>query len=93
MLNLTSTSPKEFRIGVPGRIRRKFEVGYSVRSVPEDEPIEYYEGVRCQPLVEAIRTSAESVVPSRRLEAAENAFKGGYIGKRELTMLKKEIRR
>ena len=93
MLNLTSTNPEKMRIGSPGRIRKRFDAGYLVRTIPEDEPMEYYEGVRCQPLVEAIRTSAESVAPSRRREAAENAFRGGYIGKRELAMLRKEIGR
>ena len=94
MLELTATNPEKIRVGtVNQRFRKRVSDGVVVYRMPMDSKPELYEGVRCQPLVEAILASRDSVVPSRCIEAAENAFRKGYILRSEFQMLRKEISR
>jgi len=91
MLELTSTSPQRLYVGVPKRVRRTHSPGVVVSEVSADDPIEYYDGVRSQPVFDAIMSCRGKIVPSRLCEAAENGRRNGYLTDEEYRKLRREV--
>ena len=74
MLNLAPTNPGLLYIGSERRVRKRLPQGFRVkdRSVCETTEFEGYEGIRCQRLVDALRTARdEGAIESDRIAEAE----------------------
>ena len=91
MLNLVPTNPSLIFVATPVRTRRN--VGHGIRLVKAKvDKVENVEGVPMQGLAEAIRTTRGSVRPDRRIRAAEEGFRQGYISESESRKLIREIK-
>jgi len=83
MLNLVPTNPGVLYVGCEKRVRRRLPTGFRVkdRTVSETTEFEGMEGIRCQPLVEALRTAKDegAIEADRIAAAAEKAKEKGLL--------------
>lgn len=91
LLGLAPTSPGAMWVASPRRVRRNLGDGVRLLDRQPEGPTTYYEGVACQPLVQAIPLAARSIGPIRACQAAEEAVRQGYITEKERTMIAKEL--
>ena len=92
MLNLVPTDPSRLFVASPGRVRRKTSPSLLVVSGRADERVEYYEGVPAQHIMEAIRSSRGYVRHDRRVRAAAEGLRQGYLTKSEWQVLSRELK-
>lgn len=70
LLNLAPTDPAYVYVGAENRVRRSLPEGYVVRDMTKAKTT-YYEGIRCQSIVDALRDArAEGVIEGDRIYAA-----------------------
>ena len=70
LLNLAPTDPAYVYIGAENRVRRTFPEGYIVKDMAKATTT-FYDGIKCQTLVEALRDArSEGVIESDRIYAA-----------------------
>ena len=70
LLNLAPTDPAYVYVGATNRVRRTFPEGYVVKDMAKATTT-YYEGIKCQILVDALRDARlEGVIESDRIYAA-----------------------
>ena len=83
MLNLAPTNPSVIYVGSDTRVRRRLPTGIRVKDRTACRTIEYegYEGVPCQPLVDALFAAKEegAIEGDRIAEAALRANEKGLI--------------
>jgi predicted transcriptional regulator of viral defense system len=83
MLRLAPANPDVMYVGTAKRVRRRFPKGFRLTNNAPCETTEYdgYEGIRCQRLVDALRTAEDdgAVEPDRIAEAAQTANEKGLI--------------
>ena len=91
LLGLAPTNPNRMWLASPRRTRRS--IGENVRIVrcSFDDPVHHYEGVPSQPIDNAIVSAAATMGKARALEAAEEAFKQGYLTTADYDRLKGEL--
>lgn len=84
LLELCPTNPALVYVGATGRVRRKLPQGIRLVDMRPSETVDY-EGIRCQPLVEALRTAwAEGEIEADRIaDAARTARERGLISDEE----------
>jgi len=92
MLNLIPTNPSWIYVASPIRIRRKLGDGIKV-IVTTIGDAENHEGIPMQRVSDAIRSARGYVGRERRMRAAEEAFRQGYVMEPEYKRLMKEIKR
>ena len=94
MLNLTPANPSVMYVGTPHRVRRRFPQGYHLKQNAPCEPVEYegYEGIKCQPLVDALTAAKkDGEVEADRIEDAANAANmKGLISDEECAQFKSQ---
>ena len=94
MLNLAPTNPGLLYIGSERRVRKRLPQGFRVkdRSVCETTEFEGYEGIRCQRLVDALRTARdEGAIESDRIaEAARAANEKGLLTDEECSQFQNQ---
>jgi hypothetical protein len=87
MLGLAPTVPGIVYVGAGKRVRRKLPEGLKLTDMSPSSVTEFegFEGIRCQPLVEALRTARdEGVVEADRIaEAAAKAKEKGLLSHEE----------
>jgi len=93
MLDLVPTNPTWIYVASPGRIRRRLGEGIRLVKGEEGYVATNYNGVRAQRLADAIRSSRATVRPDRRIRAAEEGLRQGYLLKSECRELIKEVKR
>jgi len=93
MLGLVPTNPTWVYVSSPGRVRRKIGEGLRLVRGEEGYVPTNYNGVRSQCLADAIRACRATVRPDRRIRAAEEGLRQGYLLKAECRELIKEIKR
>ena len=83
MLNLTPTNPGLLYVGSEDRVRRKLPNGFRVRDRMVCKTTEYdgFEGIRCQPLMDALKTARDegAVEADRIADAAKKAKEKGLL--------------
>jgi hypothetical protein len=83
MLNLAPTNPSVIYVGSDTRVRRRLPTGIRVKDRTACQTIEYegYEGIPCQPLVDALFAAKEegAIEGDRIAEAALRANEKGLI--------------
>ena len=83
MLNLAPTNPGLLYVGSEGRVRRRLPDGFRVRDRTVCQTTEYdgFEGIRCQPLVDALKTARDegAVEADRIADAAKKAKERGLL--------------
>ena len=91
MLNLIPTNPTWIYVATPVRARRN--VGQGIRIVKTQvNSIDNYDGVPMQGVADAIRVTRGRVRQDRRIRAAKEGFRQGYILEPEYRTLIKEIK-
>lgn len=91
MLNLIPTNPTWIYVATPVRVRRN--VGNGIKIVKTRVGlIENNDGVPMQAVADAIRVTRGSVRKDRRIRAAKEGFRQGYILEPEYRKLLKEIK-
>lgn len=86
MLELWPTNPLLMYVGAKARVRRKLPFGYQLKDMHET-PVERYERIPCQRLVEALREAkAEGTIEGDRIaDAARLAVEKGLLTDDEST--------
>ena len=86
MLELCPTNPLLMYVGAKARVRRKLPFGYQLKDMHET-PVERYERIHCQRLVEALREAkAEGTIEGDRIaDAARLAVEKGLLTDDEST--------
>lgn len=83
MLNLVPTNPGLLYVGSEDRVRRRLPDGFRVRDRTVCQTTEYdgFEGIRCQPLVDALKTARDegAVEADRIADAAKKAKERGLL--------------
>ena len=91
MLNLIPTNPSWIYVATPARVRKRVRKGIKIVKT-EIRSIENNEGVPMQCVADAIRVTRGSVRLDRRIRAADEGFRQGYILEPEYRKLVKEIK-
>ncbi len=91
MLGLAPTNPAFIYVESPRRVRRKLEDGVVLKKANADEPITTYMGVPSQTVKHAILSARKTMMDDRLREAASAARDEGYLTRRELADLSKEM--
>lgn len=83
LLNLAPTNPGLLYVGAAKRVRRRLPRGFRLKDRTPCETTEYEgcEGIRCQPLVEALKTARDegAIEGGRIADAAEKAKEKGLL--------------
>ena len=91
LLGLLPSNPARIHVAVPGRLRRRVPEGIAPHLLPANAGATEYEGVRSQPVAEAIRACRGTVMPDRLLAAARKARERGYLTVREFAAVRKDV--
>ena len=92
LLNLVPTNPTWMYVASPKRVRKRHGESLVVlRGATDCKPVNY-DGIRCQPLKDAIRSCRATVRPDRRIRAVQEGLRQGYLGKRDSQELIREIK-
>ena len=83
LLELAPTDPTKMWVAAPKRVRKNLGEGTELIRVDNIVPI-WIEGIPCQPVAEAITSSAATIGPKRAKQAAGEALLQGYITEAEL---------
>jgi len=92
MLNLVPTDPARMFVASPVRVRRKTNAMLTVVAGKPGTRIEHYEGIPAQNLADAIRSSRGYVRHDRRVRAAAEGLRQGYLMKAEWNALNRELK-
>lgn len=92
MLGLVPTDPSRMFVASPVRVRRKTSATLKVVAGKQGERIEHYEGIPAQNLADAIRASRGYVRHDRRVLAANEGLRQGYLMKAEWAALNRELK-
>ena len=89
LLNLVPTDPTYVYVGAENRVRRSFPEGYIVKDMAKATTT-FYEGIRCQTLVDALRDARlEGVIEGDRIYAAAlKANEKGLLADEECSQFK-----
>lgn len=91
LLGLAPTNPTNMQVASPRRVRKNLGDGVHVFDRQPEAAIAYYEGVPCQPVVQALRAAVTSIGPARTLQAAGEAMKQGLLSKEETFLIEQEL--
>ena len=92
MHNLALVNPKRIQVATTRRVRRKLPEWIHVVKKPDRVKEEIFEGIACQAVDDAICTCKGTVLRERLVDAIEEAWKTGLVGRQEYDMLKKEFK-
>ncbi len=88
---LAASDPSRIHVGLPGRLRRRLPEGIVVHPFPANGTATEYEGIRSQPVAEALRACRGSVLPDRLRGAAKKAREQGFLTAREYAATRKAV--
>ena len=92
LLNLVPTNPTWIYVASPKRVRKKHgESLVVIQGASGCNPVNY-DGIRSQPLKDAIRSCRATVRPDRRIRAVQEGLRQGYLMKRDSQELIREIK-
>lgn len=91
LLKLAPTNPAFIHVAFPLRLRKKLPPNIILHSaLPGYEPIKV-QSIPCQRVADAIMAARGTVSPDRLLSAAKEAFRTGYIDRRETKNIMAEM--
>lgn len=91
LLHLVPTNPTWIYVATPRRVRRKVGEGIVVVRGGGGEKTTNYLGVRSQFLAAALLACGTTVRGDRRIRAAEEGLRQGYLGKEDVARIAKEV--
>lgn len=91
LLGLAPVATDRIFVGTPRRVRRRLPTGVVAVRMDGAAKTAVYDGVRCQPVAEAIRACRRSVMPERLRQAVTAARARGLLSPREAARLRKEL--
>lgn len=90
MLQLAPTDASKMWVASPKRNRRN--LGKHIQVIKQTDIVpELVEGIACQPISDAIVSSAKTLGNKRAFDASKKALSEGYITKRETATIEKEL--
>jgi hypothetical protein len=93
MLNLAFANPPLIEVATPRRVRKKLPPWVKIIHIGACAAMtEYYRGIPCQPLRDAMRLCKNRILPERILAAIESAKDEGWLSSDDGEILKNEIR-
>lgn len=92
LLHLVPTNPSWIYVATPRRVRRKVGDGIVVVKGGAGEKTTNYLGVRSQFLADALLACGATVRGDRRIRAAEEGLRQGYLDKGEFVRVTKEVK-
>ena len=94
MLDLAFANPPFIEIATTRRVRKKLPGWLKIVRLGTHEAMaEYYKGIPCQPLCNAIRLCIGRILPERLLAALEPAENEGWLASGDAETLENEIRK
>lgn len=94
MLDLAFANPPSIEIATTRRVRKKLPEWLKIVRIGTQEAMaEYYRGIPCQPLCNAIRLCIGRILPERLLAALEPAENEGWLASGDAEALENEIRK
>lgn len=91
LLKLAPTNPAFIHVAFPLRLRKKLPSNIILHSALQGyEPIKV-QGIPCQRVADAIMAARATVSPDRLLSAAKEAFRTGFINRREAKSIMAKI--
>ena len=91
MGDLASVNPGKVTVATPRRVRRKLPEWIEVIRLPKGARVGWYEDIPSQPIADAIRSCATSVMGERLAQAVNDARGAGLIRASEAEDLKREL--
>ena len=91
LLGLSPTDPARIHVGFAGRLRRRVPDGIAVHPAAPGAATTIYEGVRAQPVGDALRACRGALMPERLLAAAKRARERGLLTEREYESARKDL--
>lgn len=92
MLKLTATNPTWIYVATGKRCRKSPREGLAVVRGVKDYVFTNYDGIRSQYLADALRSCRATVRPDRRIEAAHEGFRQGFLTREESRSIIREIK-
>ena len=93
LLDLLPTNPARIHIATHGRVRRRIPDGIALHPLPANSPATEYEGVRSQPVADALCACNGQIMPDRLLAAIKTARERGFLTAREYISTRKRVSR
>lgn len=91
MGELASVNPGKVTIATPRRVRRKLPEWIEVVRLPKEARVGWFEGIPSQPVADAIRACADTVMGERLAQAVADAKGAGLVGASEAERLAEEL--
>ncbi len=91
MHNLAMVNPERIEVATTRRVRKELPAWIALARLQEEMPHDEFNGIRCQPLAEAIRHCKGKVMTQRLAEAVREAEQKGLLGFTDAEELKKEF--
>ncbi len=89
--HLCPTNPSRIYVATPRRYRRKATNGLVVKDGVGEASVDNYEGIRTQPVAEAILSSQHIIMLNRLLDATRIACERGLVDKERKEQIIKEL--
>lgn len=93
LFNLAEVNPRQIRVASPRRIRAKLPTYIKHTRVTNDAPTTFYEGLRSQPVAEALLECRGRIETNRLVDAARQARKDGLLTATEAKRVLKGLKR
>jgi predicted transcriptional regulator of viral defense system len=90
MHSLAPTNPARIFVATPARVRKTLPRGIIV--IKANDEVTSYEGIPSQHIVDAIRSCKGSMMPTRLIDATNEARRLGYIQETEKNALLEELK-
>jgi len=91
LLNLAPTNPTYFYVAHPGRSRKALPEGIVLRMGAPGYTPTLIQGIRCQHVGDALRSSRDTVSPDRIVTATREAYRTGHLDKAEMERVIREM--
>lgn len=92
LLELTSTNPTRLYVAMDGRTRKTLPDDIVLEPSPRGyEPVRFF-GIPCQRVDDAIRSAASTVPRDRLVEATKEAYRKGFLPRKESVALERELK-
>ncbi len=91
IFHLCPTNPSRIYVATPRRYRRKATAGLVVKDFAGDASVDNYEGIRIQPVAEAILSGRHIIMADRLLDAARMAYERGFIDEDQRNQIIREL--
>ena len=92
LFGLADVNPKQIKVAVPKRARPQLPAYVALTHVKDEAPTTFYEGLKAQPVADAILECRGRIETDRLLEAAKQARQEGLVTTSEWQRVRRGLR-